>query len=541
MKRDESHFVAPEQQLAASAGSRNAVLAHKLATHAMDRKRNTYPVNLLRRLATSVAAALTSLTLASPAIADDLPATPTPEAQARAEALRLADLWLDSEQAYRHIPALSAAVVQGDETIWAKGYGTVDAAHKVPATSRTIYSICSISKLFTSIALMQQWESGRVRLDDPVTTYLPWAKLRPSGEDSVPITLRAMMSHSAGLPREADFPYWTGPDFPFPTEEQVKAKFAEQAPLWPASRWFQYSNLGLTLVGYTVAAVSGEPYADYAQRHILDPLGLQDTHPYMPMPLYGKRLAVGWGALTREGTRELLKSFDTRGIAPAAGYTSTVEDLGRFAAWQFRLLRTGQAEVLRASTLREMQRVQYTDPDWKSVWGLGFATLRKGNQTYVGHEGSCPGYMSIVALRPSTETAVVVMLTGVEDPVARGAGIFDILDKRKTWDFKPPAAVKGVDLEAYAGRYYAQSWAPETVVVPWAGGLAILQLPSTNPADELVILKPKGDDAFRRIREDGSEADEVRFERDKSGKVIRYVRFSNPVTRVGALPSHPSQ
>jgi hypothetical protein len=256
----------------------------------------------------------------------------------------------------------------------------------------------------------------------------------------------------------------------------------------------------------------------------------------MPMPLYGKRLAVGWGAIKRDGTRELVKPFDTRGVTPAAGYTSTVGDLGRFASWQFRLLRTDHAEVLKASTLREMQRVQFTDPGWKTTWGLGFRVGRRGDQTYVGHGGDCPGYHSVLSLRPASETAVIAMLTGAENPGAYVTAVFDILDKRKGFEFKPPAAAKDIDLEAYAGRYSAQPWDAEIVIVPWAGGLAIVSLPSTSPAERLAILKAKGADVFRRVRDDGSEADEIRFERDKSGNVVRFVEFSNPSSRVGPIP-----
>src|SRR5664279_138202 len=96
----------------------------------------------------------------------------------RAEALRVVDVWLDAEQAYQHIPAVSAGVVVGDDLVWSKGYGTIDAERKVAASPKTIYSICSISKLFTSVALMEQYDAGKVRLDDPITTYLPWAKLK---------------------------------------------------------------------------------------------------------------------------------------------------------------------------------------------------------------------------------------------------------------------------------------------------------------------------------------------------------------------------
>jgi CubicO group peptidase (beta-lactamase class C family) len=480
------------------------------------------------------ALALSLLAAAIPAFAQTPAAAPPAKPDAsRAEALRLVDVWLDSVQVYDRLPSLSAAVVQGDAIVWSKGYGTLDAEHKVPTTAQTIYSVCSISKLFTSVSLMQQWEADRVRLDEPIQTYLPWAKLRPVDEDSLPITLRAVLSHSAGLPRESDFPYWSPPDYPFPTKEQIEAKFASQEPLYPASRWFQYSNLGLTLAGYTVEAVSGEPYARYAQTHVLDPLGLKDTHPFLPMNLYGSRLAVGWGAIKRDQTRDLLHPFDARGLTPAAGYTSTVEDLGRFAIWNFRLLRTGKPEVLKASTLREMQRVQFTDPDWKTTWGLGFTVSHIGDHTYVGHGGDCPGYHSVLSMRPDSETAVVAMLTGAGSAGRYSKPIFELLDKRKGFAFKGDPPAKNVDLEAYVGRYSGQPWISEQAIVPWAGGLAIIVLPTPDPAAAVAFLKPKGGDIFRRVRDDGSEAEEYDFQRDAAGKITGFVHFSNPSTRTG--------
>ncbi|WP_421852352.1 serine hydrolase domain-containing protein [Novosphingobium sp.] len=448
------------------------------------------------------------------------------------------DVWLDSVQAFDRIPSLSAAIVQGDRIVWSRGYGTLDAARSIPSGPDTVYSICSISKLFTSISLMQLWEKGLVKLDEPITTYLPWAKLKPVEEDSLPITLRSALTHSAGLPRESDFPYWTGPGNPFPTHEQIVSRIGDQQPLWEASRRYQYSNLGLTLVGETVAAVSGVSFGDYSQSHVLEPLGLKDTHPFMPMPLYGKRLAVGWGAIKRDGTRDLLKPFDTRGIGPAAGYTSTVEDLGRFAIWQFRLLRSGQPEVLKASTLAEMQRVQFTDPDWKVTRGLGFQIRRKGDSTYVGHSGDCPGYHTALVMRPATETAVVGMLTGAEQPSVYADAIFELLDKRKAFSFKGAPPVN-VDLAAYTGRYGGQPWTSDVALMPWAGGLAMLSLPSTDPAGSLSFWKPKGNDIFRRVRDDGSEADDLRFERDAAGKVVRYIQFSNPREKIGTFGARP--
>jgi CubicO group peptidase (beta-lactamase class C family) len=460
---------------------------------------------------------------------------PKDEAE-RPEALRVVDAWLDSVQAYRHIPAISAGVVVGDDMVWSKGFGTIDVSHTVAASPQTIYSICSISKLFTSISFMQLYEAGKVRLDDPITTYLHWATIKPA-DDSGPITLRGLLTHSSGIPRESDFPYWTGPDFPFPTHEEIQAKIATQSALYPAETFFQYSNLGITLVGETVAAVSGQPYEEYAKANVLSPLGLHDTRTFMPMDLYGKRLAVGYGALKRDGTRDLVKPFNTRGITPAAGYTSTVEDLGKFASWQFRLLRTGQTIVLKAPTLREMQRVQFMDPDWKTSWGLGFAVSHKDDHIYVGHGGSCPGYHTILSMRNDDQTAVIVMDNGSESPSPFAEAVFAILDKRKGYEFKGLPLPTGVQLEDYVGRYSEQPWNSESIVLPWAGGLVALDLPTNDPAGDLAFLKPKGGDVFRRVRKDGSEAEEIKFLRDASGKVSGFLHHSNTTRMESPLPN----
>lgn len=146
------------------------------------------------------------------------------------------------------------------------------------------------------------------------------------------------MTHTSGLPREANFPYWTGPDFPFPSSESIRAELENQETLYPSSTYHQYSNLGLTLLGDIVEEISGVPYETYVKQNILGPLGLANTRTELPEEMYGQDLAIGYSALSREHQRQKVAFFQAEGITPTAGFSSNVLDLGKFASWQFRLM-----------------------------------------------------------------------------------------------------------------------------------------------------------------------------------------------------------
>src|SRR3990172_2310262 len=256
---------------------------------------------------------------------------------------------------------------------------------------------------------MMQRDAGRLRLDDAVNKHLSWFTIKPAEGESGPLTIEGLLTHAGGLPRESDYEYWTGPGFAFPTREQVIQRVSRQTMLYPSETFWQYSNLGLTLAGEVAAAAAGQPYEVLARTGILEPLGLASTTPDMPAAELGKRLATGYGALGREGRRQPVPFFSAKGIAPAAGYASTVEDLARFASWQFRLLANGGTEILKATTLRDMQRVHWIDADFTNSYGLAFAVWRSGDKTFVGHGGSCPGFRSQLLIKPDELMATVFM------------------------------------------------------------------------------------------------------------------------------------
>jgi CubicO group peptidase (beta-lactamase class C family) len=442
------------------------------------------------------------------------------------EALRIIDSWLTAQRDFDKLPGLSVAIVNDQDILFSKGYGFADVEKKVPMQAETICSICSVSKLFTSVGVMQLWEQGKLRLDDSISALLPGFNLKQQYEETVPITIRSLLTHSSGLPREAAFGYWSAPDFYFPTEKELREKLGGQQTLYPSSTYFQYSNLGMSLLGEVVATVSKTSYDSYIEKNILEPLQLTNTHPSLPENQWRGKMATGYSSLYKDGTRKMMPFFQAKGIAPAAGYSSNVIDLAHFASWQFRLLNKGTKEVLRPSTLKEMQRVQWTDPDGKLTWGLGFVVFQQNGTTYVGHGGSCPGYRTSLSLSPKSKIAVSMMINAQgTNPEKYSAAVFDILARAKD---PVDTTTKNIDLEVYAGNYDDYTWGGENLVLPWKGKLAVFEVPADNPIKEIELFKYIGKDTFRRVRKDDEGlGEELRFERDANGKVIRMLHNYN--------------
>ncbi len=451
--------------------------------------------------------------------ADDKPPT-------SAQALELARRWMDAQRAYDEIPGMSAAVVHDQKVLWSGGSGQADPATNRAATADTLYSICSVSKLFTSIAVMQLRDRGKLALDDPLAKHLPWFTMKPA-EGGREATIVGALTHSAGLPRESDFPYWTG-EFDFPTREKIVERIAAQEPLYPSDRYFQYSNLGLTLAGEVVSARSGQVYDAYVREHILGPLQLTATYPEIPLDEKGKRLAQGFSARRRDGTRTALPLFQARGIAPAAGFASTVNDLAKFAMWQFRLRDAKSDPVLDPRTLREMYRPHFVDPAFETFWGVGFATWKDGNTVFVGHGGSCPGYRTQLALDPEKKIGLVVMANANGVNTGRYAkAMYDLIAPAIKNDAKTDDA-----FTAYTGSYDAFPWDGESIVVQWGDGLATVDLPTMEPMKALERLRRTGEHTFRRVLPDGTLGETYRFEMGPDGKATRLWVHSNPYPRM---------
>ena len=183
------------------------------------------------------------------------------------EAYQLIEYWLDAQKDYEKIPGLTAIITDKNETRWVGSYGLADGVN--PMNVESTFSICSISKLFTSVALMQLVEDGKLNLDDRIQDVLPSFDINNDFDDAPNLTLKSILSHSSGLPRESNHPYWSWPDFPFPTKESVLNELKNQKMLYPPSQYYQYSNLGLSLLGFLVEEVSGQSFDDYVNLSLI--------------------------------------------------------------------------------------------------------------------------------------------------------------------------------------------------------------------------------------------------------------------------------
>jgi CubicO group peptidase (beta-lactamase class C family) len=280
---------------------------------------------------------------------------------------------------------------------------------------------------------------------------------------------------------------------------------------------------------------------------------MTDTTTDIPLRLAGGRLATGYTPLDRSGQRHELALFQARALAPAAGYASTVEDLARFAAWQFSLLGSARdstagsssgASILRPSTLREMHRVHRVDPELfaseGSYRGLGFGIYPEDEKqtaetTFVGHGGACPGFRTSLRLQPGTKFAAVAMINAEGSRTSPGIvtrAAHKIVGKAISEAIESPEKASAADpvLRRYTGLYSTVAWGEEAVVI-WGDQLATLSLPTRDPMAGLTKLKKTGEHRFRRVRDDGELGEEYVFELEND-TVIRMWRNSQYSTKL---------
>ena len=441
--------------------------------------------------------------------------------------LDLLSAWVEAQMAHRGQPGLSIGIVHDQELVWARGYGQARVEEKVGADTGTVYRIASITKLFTSTAVMQLRDAGKLQLDDPVTKHLPWFEIQDLYPEAPPITIRHLITHTSGLPREASFPYWT--DTKFPTMEQIRESLPGQENVLATENRWKYSNLAFSLAGEVVMAVSGQEYGEYVRQHVLEPLGMTSTYIESP-PADHPQLAAGYTRRLPNASRVLSPLVDSKGITSAANMATTVEDLARFVMLQFRDGPAGGQQVLSGATLREMHRAFWMEPDWQSGQGLGFRVTRQDGRNYIGHGGSVPGFRTHVQVSVEDKVGVIV-LTNSDDgnPTMYVEKAFQWVAPaiRKAVAGREELETPGSGWERYLGRYRSRSADLQVLVLD--GELVGIDPSQADPMPDLIRLKPVSEHAFRIESRNGSASigELAVFEMDARGRVGRLKLAAN--------------
>ena len=316
------------------------------------------------------------------------------------EAVTALERFIQGEMESKEIPALSVVVVDDQRILWARGFGEARPEEGAAATAETVYRVGSVSKLFTDIAIMQLVEKGLVELDAPVTDYLP--DFSPRNPFGVPVTLRHLMSHRAGLVREP--PVGNYFEDTEPTLAATVASLNETELVHRPGERSKYSNAGIAVVGYVLERLSGKPFVQALEEAVLQPAGMPRSafHPREDL-LPDLADAYLW---TYDGREFQAPTFQL-GMSPAGSLYTTVTDLGRFLS----ILFAGGSPLLSGEALEHMWTPQFAEPGAYTGFGLGFMVSDFQGTRMVRHGGAIYGFATELAALPEEKLGVVVTVT----------------------------------------------------------------------------------------------------------------------------------
>lgn len=326
----------------------------------------------------------------------------------------------ESELKKNEIVGSSFVLLKDNKILAENVYGFQNLEKNQKTDENTIYHWASNTKPFTGIAIMQLRDLRLLKLDDPVTKYLPELEKvhNPFGKMSE-ITIRNLMNHTAGF-RNSTFPYKNGKDWqPFePTEyAQVEAMLPFAEILFKPGTKYSYSNLGIVFLGQIIERISGDDYEVYVDKNILKPLEMYrsyfDRTPYHLLKYRSHSYYI-------ENGKRTTGRFDAdSGITVSnSGLNSPIPDMVKYL--NFLIGDDGKKEIydeiLKRSSLEEMFRPTISAPldangnsGFSTDIGLIFFIDKENDEIYLGHGGDQNGFISYIEFNPKKRTASILV------------------------------------------------------------------------------------------------------------------------------------
>ena len=304
-----------------------------------------------------------------------------------------ADTWLEGYLPYAlrsaDIPGAVVTIVKDGKILTARGFGYADVATRKPVDpEKTLFRIGSVSKLFTWTAVMQLVEQHKIDLDVDVNTYLDF-KIPP--RDGKPVTMRQLMTHSAGFEEAAKSLITYDAKQSMPIDQYLKRWTPHR--IFAAGSTPAYSNWGTTLAGYVVQRVSGEEFNVYLERHIFAPLALHNATFRQPLPAnLAAQMSTGYPT---PGTS---KGFEFIIPAPAGSASVSGVDMARFMLAHLQNGELDGQRILSAQTADQMHNSPTSKIDPMALLApldrmeLGFFETNINGREVIGHLGDVQAF-----------------------------------------------------------------------------------------------------------------------------------------------------
>ncbi len=429
-----------------------------------------------------------------------------------ATAIEILDTWTAQNLREKRLPGLALGLVYQGELLWGKGYGFANLETRQPVTLDTRFRIASISKTFTATGILQLRDAGKLRLDDPVSQYLDWFDLRY--RDAPEITIRNLLTHTSGLPRDSVNAMWT--DCQAPDWDDFIAQTRSRQPTRAPYESYAYSNLGYSLLGGVIATVSSQPWAGYLRQNVLEPLGMTQTYPVPKAD--DAQLATGYTREKQDGKRRTFPFWQMNAFEASANFAASVKDLVKYAAFHLGQLGLKGDAVLSPYTLCDMHRVHWLEESWSSGYGLGMGLRKIKDWVISGHGGGYPGYLTAFTICRERKTGVIALSNSLgSNPHQVAEQAYKLVLPELIKASAEPKQEAKPAWSKYVGDY-ASEWALQKVVIR-AGQLQLLTL--DNLDEKPTLLEATEDETVFVLRQAGQSNETLRFELDDAGQVIR--------------------
>jgi len=438
--------------------------------------------------------------------------------------------WLEYQMRASEQPGCVIAIVHQGKLVLERAFGYADIVNRVPLTPRYRFRVASHSKSFTAAGIMRLREEDRLGLDDHIGQYVQG--LHPAIAEA---TIAQLLSHSAGIVRDgSDSGQWQGLR-PFLDAAELRADLAAGPIIEPNTR-FKYSNHGYGLAGLVIEAVTGAPYRSWIKNAVIEPAGLDETEPDMPIG-DSAPVARGHSAKLPLGHRVVIPGDNaTNALSPATGFVSTARDL---ALWFAQLDPEAEESVLTVGSRREMVRQQWRNPhsSIERYYGLGIMRGTMAEWKWFGHGGAFQGFASRTVALPEPALAVSVVTNAIDGAADRWIeGIIHIL----TSFAKHGAPAK--EVRDWTGRWWTLWGAVDLVPMGAKVMIAVPSLP--KPLTDASEISISSEDHGRVTLANGfaRHGEEVRRIRGSNGEVaelwIGDARYLSEAAFVVELEEH---